>query len=515
MNPEQLRILLVEDEPTHARLARRSFAAQADDLRLEVAGTLAEARSTIERFAPHLVIADVVLPDGRGTELIADPSQGPPVVVMTSHGDERVAVDAIKRGALDYIVKSEAAFSEIPHIARRALLQWRLIAERNAAQQALTESEARFRQMAENSQQIFWLVSLDMRETLYVSPAYQAITGRTCDALYADPESWLLALHPDDREMVSRRLSQLVAAEGAGRLELECRLLRPDGELRWIRAALFLVCDARGVPFRLGGLIEDVTERRQALEKLRQREAQLAHVTRLATMGELLAGIAHEVNQPLYAISNYAWACSRSLQANDQPLPLEKVRGWCEEIQGAASRASEIIKRLRDFTRRGDQQRTVVDLNETVEISIELLSADARQHRAAVECDLRADAPKVAADPIQIQQVLVNLLRNAFESFGEHHGQKSQRVVRVETANCAQYAEVRICDSGGGLPDEPEPLFDAFVTTKPTGMGMGLAISRSIVEAHGGSIEGRNNPAGGATFVFRLPVTREALANEC
>jgi PAS domain S-box-containing protein len=506
----QIDILLVEDEPAHARLASRAFAADAGAYRLAVASTLAAARASIARCPPSLVITDLVLPDGRGTELI--PSEGgsaaPPVVVMTSQGDEQVAVEAIKRGALDYIVKSDLSFAEMPRIADRALRQWRLIVERNRAQAALRESEERFRQMAENSQQIFWLAKADLSEMLYVSPSYETVTGRSCASLYANPTAWWELLSPEDRAAVLARAQRRIAQRAAVRTETEYRIVRPDGIRRWLRVLVFSVLDEHGAPYRLAGIAEDITERKTALEQLHERETQLAHVARLTTMGELVAGIAHEVNQPLYAISNYARACANAL-GNEGPPPLEKLRRWNEDIQAAATRASEIIKRLSNFTRRGECLREHVDVNQTIEQSLELLAFDARRCGVTVERKLCLPAPRVPADEIQLQQVLVNLLRNAYEAVSQHNGASNGRIVRVTTTTAGDFAEIAVADSGPGLPPDGERLFDAFVTTKPTGMGMGLAVSRSIVEAHGGAIKAANNPGGGATFSFTIPLAHE------
>jgi signal transduction histidine kinase len=186
------------------------------------------------------------------------------------------------------------------------------------------------------------------------------------------------------------------------------------------------------------------------------------------------------------------------------------LKEWCEEIQSAAQRASGIIKQLREFALRADHKWEPIDLNEIVEQSIDLLAHEARRQQVVWQRETSAASPKVLAAPIQIQQVMVNLLRNACEAIPENHGPVQSRVIRVATRIAGQYAEVLVADQGVGIPEDPEPLFDAFVTTKPTGMGMGLAVSRSIIDAHGGTIEARNNSGEGSTFAFRLPLIREA-----
>ena len=221
-------------------------------------------------------------------------------------------------------------------------------------------------------------------------------------------------------------------------------------------------------------------------------------------MGELVAGIGHELNQPLYAIVNFSKACRNVLGAQGS-LDRTSLREWIEEIARAAGRAGAIVARLRDFTRRTELTLAPASLNKIVEESVRLLAFEARRLGVQVTCELPSPAPLVTVDRLQIQQVLVNLLSNAYEALDAPDVPLRRVQIHVGTAD----GEVEVCvaDNGHGLPpDGHVRIFDPFVTTKPAGLGMGLAISRTIVEAHGGRLWAGPSAAGGAAFHFTLPL---------
>jgi C4-dicarboxylate-specific signal transduction histidine kinase len=220
----------------------------------------------------------------------------------------------------------------------------------------------------------------------------------------------------------------------------------------------------------------------------------------------MVAGIAHEVNQPHYSIMNYAKACSNVL-SQDEP-PLDKLREWCGEIALAAARAGAIIKRLRDFVRRSKPQRLPTGINEVVEESLALVVHEIRRRQVFVQKRFSDVEPAPKIDCVQIQQVLVNLLLNACEAWGENSTEARQ--LTVSTAVSDNFVEVAVADNGPGFADgDVSNLFEPFVTTKPQGLGMGLAISKTIVESHGGKIWAESPPGGGAVFHFTLPLTEE------
>jgi PAS domain S-box-containing protein len=254
--------------------------------------------------------------------------------------------------------------------------------------------------------------------------------------------------------------------------------------------------------------VRDVTDRLRAEQLLKQRHDELAHVTRLATVGELATGLAHELNQPLYSISNYARGCLRRLSAGS--LPPERLREILEEIAGEADRAAKIIRRLRRMVQKREPVRKPLSLNHAIHEACSLSNPELKRHGATIVRHLDSKLPRVMADEIQIQQVMINLLRNAAEAMRDTPA--DERVIRVAAGSAdAGFLRVDVTDAGCGIPEQDlEKVFDAFHTTRSSGMGMGLAISRSIVEVHGGRIWAANNPKRGATFSFTLPLASEA-----
>jgi two-component system sensor kinase FixL len=252
--------------------------------------------------------------------------------------------------------------------------------------------------------------------------------------------------------------------------------------------------------------IVDITERKTALEQLQRHQSELAHVSRLNTMGEMAVGLAHELNQPLSAMSIYAHACLNHLE-KEGPEPL-RTRDMLGRIVGEAHRAAEIIRRLRGFVRKLEQPNTLVDVNDLVGDVVALTAFEARTRRVTIRLALSESLPLVKGDSIQLEQVLVNLVRNSFEAMEKLS--PSEKVMQIKTQlipGDAGNIEISVIDPGTGVSDEcMDRLFTAFFTTKPEGLGMGLSISRSIVEAHGGRLWAESGVRHGAVFRFTLPV---------
>ena len=273
-------------------------------------------------------------------------------------------------------------------------------------------------------------------------------------------------------------------------------ILSPAGGIMWmVLANRFLALFAIWVTTILG-----VRWRRAQLEMVRQQH-HLAQVSRVNSMGELAAGIAHELNQPLSAILSYAEASSLAVQIGK--LDPEQIAKDLEGISGAAERGGAIVRRLRGLVANRPIERSPQNISELVTEAISLLAHDIERLRIQTRMELDHSLPPVLADPIQIQQVVVNLIRNAIEAM--ENSDAKQLVIRSSPYDSKE-VEVSICDSGCGLGDIPtETIFEHFVTTKRDGLGVGLAISRSIIEAHGGHLMAEPNPERGMTFRFRVP----------
>jgi C4-dicarboxylate-specific signal transduction histidine kinase len=264
--------------------------------------------------------------------------------------------------------------------------------------------------------------------------------------------------------------------------------------------------DADGKPVRLRGVSVDITERKRAEQELAQHRNELAHIARVSTMGELAASVAHELNQPLGAILRNAEAAELFLQA---PSPdLEEVRAILTDIRADDARAGAVIDRIRSMLKRREIEHTPLDLKLLAGEVVKLVrpEADARKIQLALEPG--SPPPPVRGDRAQLQQVLLNLLLNAMDAVNDSPNDRRRVSVCVRTAG--SQVEAAVSDAGSGIPaDKVAHVFEAFFTTKPNGLGMGLAISRSIIKAHGGSIHWQNNPAGGATFCATLPVAEK------
>lgn len=255
-------------------------------------------------------------------------------------------------------------------------------------------------------------------------------------------------------------------------------------------------------------LEREAAERRRAEAEARERQAELAHVHRLNTMGEMASGFAHELNQPLAAIVNYAKGTVRRLRqgamAADELLPV------LEQVATQAERAAAIIRRIRAFIRKEEPRHAALDLNKAIRDTIDLMTAEAGRQGVRLVLDLAEPLPLVSADVIQLEQVIVNLVRNAIEAMADA-GTPARRVTLTTARAASGAVEVAVADTGPGLPEAGrDRLFDPFFTTKADGLGLGLSISQSIVEAHGGRLTAETGPSGGAIFRFTLPVAKEA-----
>lgn len=253
------------------------------------------------------------------------------------------------------------------------------------------------------------------------------------------------------------------------------------------------------------GFVRDLSERQQTERRLQELQSELVHISRLTAMGEMASALAHELNQPLSAMANYLKGSSRLLAA--EPVPRERLQDAIEKAGEQALRAGEIIRRLRDFVARGETERRLESLPKLIEEAAALALVGAKEHGVRVLFRFSPGIDMVLADKVQIQQVVLNLIRNALEAMDG----ATKKILNVCIDPAADdLARVTVADSGSGIsPDIADQLFQPFVTTKRTGMGVGLSISRTIIEAHGGRIWIEENRGGGTRFCFTLPVVGE------
>ena len=291
---------------------------------------------------------------------------------------------------------------------------------------------------------------------------------------------------------------------------MEYRVQLADGMVRWIHGRGRCVGPDDGTGPKLFGVAMDVTARKQAEASAAQKRAELEHVARVATLGELTATLTHELGQPLTAIALNAHVGVRLLHAPEPDL--QKVRSTLAEISEVTERAGEILGGLRGMLKRDSEAAglTDVDVNNVIRVVERIVHGDADLHQVAVHLDLSSDVRPVKGDSVQLQQVILNLMLNAFSAMSGTGLDGARRLVVRTNSIDESKVLVEVQDSGTGIaPEQLESIFDPFITSKPEGLGMGLSICRSIIERHGGRISAANNPDRGATFSIMLPVTRD------
>jgi signal transduction histidine kinase len=321
-------------------------------------------------------------------------------------------------------------------------------------------------------------------------------------------EQPLERIHPDDRDKVLQAFDRLIREKLDS--EVEYRIALPDGTVKNALGIGHPVLNANGDLIEFVGTIVDITERKRAEEeraRLHQLETDLAHINRVSIMGELTASIAHEVNQPLSGVVSNGSACLRWL-AGDAPN-VEEAREAARRIVRDGKRAADIISRTRALTRRTAAQQEELDVNVMIREVLPLFGDEAKKKSVTIRTRFAEDLFPVLGDRVQLQQVILNLVMNGIESMSSITERNRELLITSRNADEEQ-VEVTIEDSGTGLdPDQSARIFDAFYTTKPTGMGMGLSICRTILQAHGGRLWATANDGPGATFHFALPRGRD------
>jgi len=364
----------------------------------------------------------------------------------------------------------------------------------------LQSSEDRLRLVIDTIPTFAWTVLPDGSED-FVNRHWHEYSGLS--AKESVGSGWEAAVHPSD---LKRHLEKWRASLASGEpFENEVRYRRAaDGQYRWFLSRAVPLRDTRGKIVKWYGISTDIEDRKRAEEERERLRADLAHVNRVSMLGELAASVSHELKQPIAAAMTNAKTCMRWLK-RDQPS-VEEATAAAMRIVKDGSRATEIIERLRSLYKKDLPQRELVEVNEMIREMVELLRAETNQYAISIRTDLVADLPKITADRVQLQQVFMNLILNAVEAMKETGGVLT---IKTEPGQDGQLV-ISVSDTGVGLPKEKtEQIFDAFFTTKPQGSGMGLSISRTIVESHGGRLWATANNGRGATFHFTLPTAAD------
>lgn len=366
---------------------------------------------------------------------------------------------------------------------------------------AFRESEQRLRQLIDAVPAQIWSLTPE-GDPSYINKRLADVVGVRLEDLVSTSGGRSLAdVHPDDRPAVDAAIERSLATGEP--LEMRYRQHQQGGSYRWTEARLEADRDDAGKIVQWYGVCFDIDNEVRAQEALRLAQERLARASQAASLSELSASIAHEVNQPLAAVVANAQACVRWLQA--EPMNLARAQISLERIIRDANAASDVVGRVRALFNRAAPTRAPLSLSAVIAEAERLLSDTARARGVNIEVDIESDLPAIDGDAVQIQQVLINLMRNGIEAMA----QDSNKTLHVCARRDGAFSRVEVADEGVGIPD-PEHVFEPFFTTKPNGMGMGLAISRSIVETHGGRVLVDSRPGDGTRFTFTLPLDAAA-----
>ena len=489
-----LRILLLEDDPNDAELIQELLEADHFISEITRAETRREFLAALESIDIDLILADYKLPsfDGLSALQLAQSARPDlPFIFVSGTLGEDLAIEALKIGATDYVLKTR--LSRLVPSVRRALGEARERTERKRAEETLREQA----DLLNLTHDAIFVRKLD-GVVSYWNRGAEALYGWTAEQAKGKLARELLktvSSVPRDRIM-----AELLSS---GRWEGELGRTTKDGTRVIVSSRWSLQRDAHGAPVAALETDNDTTERKRAeeeRERLRQLEADLARISRVSMMGELAASLGHEITQPITAAAMNARACLRWLQR--EPPEIGEAREAALRILNNVDRAADIIGRNRSLYRRGPPQSEPLDLNEIVREIVVMLNDAANRHSILIRTDLDAALPMTTADRVQLQQVLMNLMLNGIDAMKNESGELGVASHRTEDGQLL----ISISDSGIGLPGEgPERIFEAFFTTKPQGTGMGLSISRRIIESHGGRLWATPNPGRGTTFNFTLP----------
>ena len=380
--------------------------------------------------------------------------------------------------------------------------------ERQRALETVREREARISLAAESADLAFWVLYPE-QNSAWMSEKGRAMYGFTLHEALTR-ESFVSRIHPDERAAVQAAFEQARASQQT--FEIEHRILLPYGKTRWVITRGRFLWDEHGNVLEIICVTIDLSAQKQSELQLQVQREELAHLSRIALIGEMTASLGHELNQPLTAIANNAAAARRFFERGPiDPAILKQLLG---DIAAASHRAGEVINGIRGMASKGKSTRSPLNLNAVIADTLRLVRSDILIRETAVVTDFDSRLPDVEAAPIQIQQVLLNLIMNALDAV-EALPLAERRIIISTRSLKRKIAEVSVRDFGTGLPaDRAEKVFDHFFSTKAEGMGMGLTIARSIVEAHAGRLVAEDAKGGGARFFFHLPAAQRLPVNK-
>ncbi len=490
---DEIRLLIVEDDDSHAELLKRGLESQ-QNYRVEFSNTLTDAREKFLKFNPSIILTDWRLPDGEGIELISKNSNGDielPLVLMTSFGNENLAVEAIKNGALDYIVKSPETLTNIGRILQRALREWKLIEDKRQISKALAESEFRYRVISEMMTDYIFSAEVLPDNSFRVDWRYgklHHLYGYSPEEIEERNEGFFFTIHPDDYERVMLKYQNLL---GNREVNIEYRIITKNGDVNWIHNYMKPIWDlAQNRVVRFIAAVQDITAQKKA-------EADKVRLHNLESIGILAGGIAHDFNNILGSILGRVGLALMG-------LPEGALKNHLQSVEKAVNRAVSLTKQLLAFSKGGKPEKCIISvkriIQETAKFSLSGSSVD-------VQFDFK-DTHNVEADSGQISQVIQNLVINAKQAM------PMGGIIKISTSDevvdSKPYIKIVVKDSGIGIPKEYlNKIFDPYFSTKETGSGLGLSVCYSIIDKHDGQINVNSEPGKGTSFEILLPASEK------
>jgi len=508
MDKKKVKILLVEDDAAHAELISRSFESATIPINVTRACNLKEARASIAETVPDLVIADYVMPDGKGTDLIPANKEEHlyPVVIMTSHGDENIAVAAMKSGAFDYVVKSASTLEEMPNICEKILLEWDYTIRHKAVEHELKESEARFR---------------GILSSLYESAVIIYNRDGNIKALWGTPEMdkryglpAVGAIGMSIRDFVApgqaeQRLSEIRRVfDNGDKILVEYQSIFPNGNF-WHEVSLSPMHNTSDDITSVVGFIRDITERKKMEGALLQSE-------KLKSLGTITAGVAHEFNNILAVVMGSAEVLDGGYK-DDQELK----RGLRAIIEAGEDGAG-IVKRMLAFAKAelSESDYVLIEIQYLIKQAMEFTMPRWKNMAQSEGVNYQIntvgikETPEIFCNPTEMREVFVNMIHNSLDAMPDGGViTMATRCVQQEGQLRGDFLEITFSDTGKGMSEEVKSkIFDPFFTTRrPQGTGLGMSVTYSIMNRHGGRIEVESEAGKGATFTLYIPIHKEVV----
>ena len=512
-------VLLVEDDKGHVKLISRAFQSSEAGFRVEIAGTLEEARRYLSTAQPDLVITDINLPDGKGTELLnADPEeQRYPFVVMTSYGDEQLAVDIIKAGALDYIVKMDSTFRDMPNIVRRIIREWRYIDGRRQAEKALKEREKKYRMLFNSMMDAF----------AFHEAAYDD-KGRFVDYKYIEINPMYEKFIGLKREeVIGKSVRELFPDQGRQWIDIYEKVIETGEPVQFEyyheAAGRYYVVNAyQPDPDTFATVLSDISKRKKAEREKQELEEKLINLEKMEAIGRLAGGVAHDLNNVLSAIVSYPDLLLMKLPEDS------KLRKPILTMQQSGQKAAAIVQDMLTLARRGVAVREIVDLRDV--LTNYLLSPEyekVKKYHAGleIETDFGTDLLNVEGSFIHLSKSVMNLVSNAAEAMpdgGKISISLENRYVDKElkgydlTIKEGDYVVLTVIDDGIGISEKDlKKIFEPFYTKKEmgrSGTGLGMTVVWGTVKDHGGYVKITSCEDKGTCFELYFPTTRKKAA---